>query len=150
MLILRAARLDEAGALTDLCMRSKAVWGYDAAFMEACRRELTMTPDAMARSVVQIAESNGRMVGMAQVEFGGDVAVLDKLYIDPVALRTGAGRSLLQWAKDAAREAGASVMTIDADPSAAVFYRRMGATDDGEVASGSISGRMLPRLVLAL
>jgi hypothetical protein len=34
---LRAPRLDELEALSDLCLRSKAVWGYDAAFLEACR-----------------------------------------------------------------------------------------------------------------
>ena len=43
MLALRPARPEEAPALTELCLRSKAVWGYDAAFMQACRRELTMT-----------------------------------------------------------------------------------------------------------
>ena len=35
MLALRAARPDEAELLTDLCLRAKAVWGYDDAFMRA-------------------------------------------------------------------------------------------------------------------
>ena len=35
--------MDEADCLTALCMRSKAHWGYDAAFMHACREELRMT-----------------------------------------------------------------------------------------------------------
>lgn len=38
-------------------------------------------------------------------------------------------------------------LTVDADPDAAPFYRRMGARDDGQAASGSIPGRLLPRLV---
>lgn len=149
-LTLRVARPDEAEALTELCMRSKAVWGYDAAFMAACRQELTITADIMARTVIQIAEREGVMIGMAQLDLGGAVAVLDKLYVDPAALRSGAGRELLQWAMATARDAGARAMAIDADPGAAGFYRRMGAVDDGEVPSGSIPGRMLPRLVLPL
>ncbi|WP_398468767.1 GNAT family N-acetyltransferase [Tardiphaga sp.] len=149
-LTLRAARPDEAGALTELCMRSKAVWGYDAAFMAACRDELTITSAMMARTILRIAESEGRMIGMVQLDLAGAVAVLDKLYVDPAALRSGAGRALLQWAMTAAREAGAGTMAIDADPGAAAFYRRMGAVDDGEAPSGSIPGRMLPRLVLPL
>jgi len=39
---IRPARREECGLLTELALRSKAVWGYDAAFMEACREELTI------------------------------------------------------------------------------------------------------------
>jgi len=42
------------------------------------------------------------------------------------------------------------VLVIDADPDAADFYRRMGAVDAGSVASGSISGRVIPRLTIEL
>jgi hypothetical protein len=38
-LTIRAPRADELSRLSDLCFRSKAVWGYDAAFTEACRDE---------------------------------------------------------------------------------------------------------------
>ena len=43
MIRLRDARQDELQSLTELCLRSKAVWGYDAAFMAACRIELTLS-----------------------------------------------------------------------------------------------------------
>ena len=39
---LRAARVEELDALSTLCLRSKAVWGYDKEFMNACRAELTL------------------------------------------------------------------------------------------------------------
>ena len=32
-LYIRPARVEEAAALSDLCFRSKAIWGYDAGFM---------------------------------------------------------------------------------------------------------------------
>ena len=150
MLALRPARPDEAPALTELCLRSKAVWGYDAAFMEACRKELAMTPGAIMASRVQVAEVDGRLAGVAEVKSEGDVAQLERLFVDPAMLRSGTGRKLLDWAKATARAAGATTMLIDADPDAAPFYRRMGAVDDGVVPSGSIPGRFIPRLNLPL
>lgn len=150
MLALRPARPEEGPALTELCLRSKAVWGYDDAFMEACRKELTLTPAAILASQVQVAELDGRLAGMAEVKSGGDAAQLEKLFVEPDLLRTGTGRKLLDWASTTARMAGATALVIEADPGAAGFYRRMGAVDDGLVPSGSIPGRHIPRLQLPL
>ena len=45
----------------------------------------------------------------------------------------------------AARKLGAHEMIIEADPGAAPFYERMGSRRAGEVPSGSVAGRVLPR-----
>src|SRR4029077_17951571 len=37
---IRPARVEEAAALSDLCFRSKAVWGYDPEFMALMRAAL--------------------------------------------------------------------------------------------------------------
>jgi GNAT superfamily N-acetyltransferase len=150
MLQLRNARADEIAELTKLCLRSKAVWGYDAAFMAACRDELTIRPSDLERSWLQVAISGNDIVGLAQVSVNGGDADLVKLFIDPGVLRTGAGRILFDWAAREARARGAKRLWIAADPDAAEFYRRMGAVDNGVVPSGSIPGRVLPRLKLEL
>ena len=150
MLRLRAPLANEMTALTELCLRSKAVWGYDQAFMEACRAELTLTPRDLETSRLQIAERDGTIVGVAQVSAADDTAHLEKLFIEPDVLRAGAGRLLFDWALATARSLGARTMIIEADPGAAAFYRRMGATDDGVAPSASIPGRFLPRLRLNL
>jgi len=147
---LRAPHPDEAALLTQLCLRSKAVWGYDADFMLACGEELTLTPAAIAQSHVQVAEIDGRPAGVVQISVAGDVAQLDKLFVEPALLNTGLGRCLLAWAEKTARKEGAVRLVIEADPGAAGFYRRMGAIDDGMVPSGSVAGRFLPKLILAL
>ena len=147
---LRPARFDELAALTELCLRSKAVWGYDEAFMRACRAELALAPRDLQTSRIQIAERNGNVIGVAQVSVAGSAASLDKLFVEPDILRSGAGRRLFEWAAATAREQGARTLVIEADPGAAPFYRRMGAHDDGFAPSGSIPGRMLPRLKLDL
>jgi hypothetical protein len=41
-------------------------------------------------------------------------------------------------------------MVIEADPDAVGFYRRLGAVDYGTAPSGSIPGRLIPRLKLRL
>ncbi len=150
MLSLRPAHHRECAALTALCLRSKAAWGYDAAFMQMCRNELTLTPNKLDTSMAQVAESDGRLVGFVEIAVDGDIASLEKLFVDPEHFRTGAGRALFDWAARTAAARGASVMTIESDPEAAAFYRRMGALDDGVVASGSVPGRMIPSLRLAL
>jgi GNAT superfamily N-acetyltransferase len=136
--------------LTELCLRSKAVWGYDEEFMRACREELTLTPSNMRSSCLKLAEIDGGLVGMAQISLEGNMAKLDKLFVEPSRLRSGSGRALFDWAKDTAREAGATTLVIESDPYACGFYRCMGALDDGVAPSGSIPGRFIPRLKLAL
>ena len=150
MLHLRPARPDEADLLTELCLRSKAVWGYDDAFMRACRAELTLSPADFTRSSLQVAVEGDEVTGVVQVVVDGEKADLAKLFIAPSALRAGVGRKLFDWAVSTARERGARWLWIEADPDAAEFYRRMGAVDDGIAPSGSIPGRFLPRLKLRL
>jgi len=147
---LRPARADEAELLTELCLRSKAVWGYNEAFMRACRTELTLSEADFAKSSLQVAVEENDVIGMAQVVVDGEAADLAKLFIAPSTLRGGVGRKLFEWATAEARKRGACWMWIEADPDAAPFYRRMGAVDDGVVPSGSIPGRVLPRLKLLL
>jgi GNAT superfamily N-acetyltransferase len=149
-LLIRAPEVEELPALGELCLRSKAVWGYDAAFMEACRGELSFDPADLVSSKIAVAAQGDSVLGVVQVTVIGRDADLAKLFVEPAALRGGVGRALFAWARDAAREMGAERLVIEADPDAAPFYRRLGARDAGLAPSRSIAGRMLPRLTLEL
>jgi GNAT superfamily N-acetyltransferase len=149
-LIIRAPAVEELPALSELCMRSKAVWGYDAAFMAACRAELSFGPGDLATSHIALAARDGNVVGVAQVRMAGSDADLAKLFVEPAELRGGVGRALFAWAVDTARAMGAQRMIIEADPGAVPFYRHLGARDVGVAPSGSIAGRTLPKLALEL
>ena len=48
-MIVRPARAGEAAALTALCVRSKAHWGYDATFMRLCQASLTVSDALLSR-----------------------------------------------------------------------------------------------------
>jgi GNAT superfamily N-acetyltransferase len=145
--LLRSPAIEELPALSALCFRSKAVWGYDKNFMEACRRELSIDPRELKSTSIAVAEDHGKIVGVAQIKVDGNEADLLKLFVEPTAMRGGVGRALFLWATDTAASQGADHLVIEADPDAAPFYRQMGANDCGLAPSGSIAGRLLPRLV---
>src|ERR1700687_5495236 len=148
MIQLRDARQNELPTLSELCLRSKAVWGYDDAFMTACRAELTLRSDELQSTHLQVAERDLTVVGLAQVKVTSTDADLLKLFVEPALLRSGVGRLLFEWAK--ARGLGAVRMIIEADPDAAPFYEHMGARYAGFAPSQSVPGRMLPRLQMEL
>ena len=151
---IRRAHLAEAPALTALVLRSKALWGYDDAFMALCRAELTVRPEAIAQGEVWVAERGGGLVGVLQLvpEDGqeGRAVEVRLIFVDPAAVRAGVGTALWRHAEAHARALGAGRLTLDADPNAVLFYQRMGMQVVGRSPSGSIPGRMLPRMAKAL
>ncbi len=147
---IRRARPDEAPALTEFVMRSKAHWGYDEAFMEACRPELTVQPWRIETGEIWIADAGGSVAGVVEVQFEADRAEVFLCFVDPSTMGRGVGRALWAKAEEIARSNGHDEIGVDSDPYAEGFYRKMGAVRVGEAPSGSIRGRVLPRLVKRL
>jgi GNAT superfamily N-acetyltransferase len=149
--VIRLARPDECAALTALGVRSKAHWGYDAAFMTQCRDSLRVRPEAIRAGWVFVAvDARDRPLGVAQVDLVDGAADLGLLFVDPPAIGTGAGRRLLRHAMDAVARAGLVSMSILADPYAAPFYKRMGAKLRCMAPSDAVPGRLLPLYDLAI
>ncbi len=136
----------EASALTRLAMRSKALWGYDESFMAMCLEELTVHPATIEAGEVWVAEDGDRIVGMVEIVPEGAKTELQNVFVEPGVVRGGIGRALWQHAETRAVALGAERMELDADPNAVGFYQRMGMRIVGESPSGSIPGRMLPRM----
>ncbi|MGW1178013.1 GNAT family N-acetyltransferase [Kitasatospora sp. NPDC002543] len=145
---IRPARPEEAGLLTGIALRSKAYWGYDEAFMAACRAELAVDAGVIEGSATVVAEDAGRLLGFVSVSGAPPTGSLDLLFVEPEAIGRGVGRALFERARGMAAELGLRRLTIDSDPNAEPFYLAMGATRVGSVPSGSIPGRELPQLVL--
>ena len=143
---LRPPHPSKCAGLTELCLRSKAHWGYDKRFMAACRAELTLTTLELSPRRCAVLEHGDALVGFVQIAVDLPTADLTKLFVAPAAMGHGYGAHLFAWAADAARQHGADVLTIEADPQAGPFYTRMGAIQVGQAPSGSIAGRMLPLL----
>lgn len=146
----RPARRSEAAALTELALASKAHWGYDEAFLAACRDELTMHPADIDRRRTTVAEEDGRVLGFTTLDGAPPEGALGMMFVAPDALGRGIGRLLFEHTVTEARRLGFARFTIDADPNAEPFYLAMGAVRIGATPSGSILGRELPLLEFTL
>lgn len=145
----RRARSGDEAALTALALRAKASWGYDEAFMAACREELTFTEQKMTAWSVWVAEADGELAGMIALSLGG-VAEVEEFFVEPRLQGRGLGTILMAELVAAARSAGVKTLEVDADPNAESIYERLGFATVGRSPSGSIPGRWLPRMRLSL
>ena len=146
------ARPDEAAVLTDLSIRSKASNGYDAAFMDACRDELTVTPERMRAATYWIALAEAEPCGCVALgmDEGGTSGEVNAFFVDPGWQRRGVGLLLWQALRTEAKARGLIRLHLAADPAAVAFYERLGFVTIGAIPSGSIEGRTLPHMTLAL
>jgi ribosomal protein S18 acetylase RimI-like enzyme len=133
----RSANRDDAPRLTALAREAKARWGYPAAWLEAWRDALTITPDYIERHTVLVASSEsqpGSVIGMCALEDHRDHLELAHLWVAPSAQGLGVGRALVKRALAiAARRRPGSVVRVESDPNAAGFYRRLGAREVGSM-----------------
>jgi GNAT superfamily N-acetyltransferase len=146
-LVIRPAHAGEAATLTELAMRSKAHWGYDAAFMAVLRPILTVDEAALAASPVRVLDDREGTIGWYRLTGEPPSGELEDLWLDPAAIGHGRGRRLFEHARRTARELGFEELRIEADPHAEGFYAAMGATRIGE--RRSPSGRTLPLMRVA-
>jgi GNAT superfamily N-acetyltransferase len=142
---IRVAQTGEAAELTALCVRSKAHWGYDAAFMRMSAVTLQVSEaDIAAGRVLVAVDDRDSPIAVAGIVLDGETADLDVMFVDPPAIGHGAGRALFHAAARLAIRLGAKRMTILADPNAAPFYERVGARFLRSAPSDAIPGRSLP------
>jgi predicted N-acetyltransferase YhbS len=146
----RPARPDEAEALTALAMRSKAHWGYDAAFMELAASDLRIQPEAIEGAAAFVAENGATMVGFYILADVDGMPTLRDLWVDPPAIGTGVGARLWTHMLVQAQRLGYSTVRVTSEPNAEGFYVKMGARRIGSVESSVEKGRMLPLMEVAV
>jgi len=152
-MVIRPATPDEAASISDLAMRSKAVWGYSPAFLEACRAELTWSAAELQAKGIGffVAVEGADLLGFHAIEdLSGGEYELAALFVEPARIGTGVGRALIEHAKSEALSCGARVLMIQGDPHAERFYRAAGAERIGERPSESVTGRSLPLFAIRL
>ncbi len=144
--VIRPARAEEARALTELSLRSKAVWGYDAGFLARCRLVMQVKAQALEAQPHFVAEDGEHLLGFYGFEPEEGGVGLDYLFVEPAAIGRGVGTALWRHAVATARALGHRALTVVADPHAEGFYHRMGAVTVGAQASDLEAGRLLPVL----
>jgi GNAT superfamily N-acetyltransferase len=147
---IRPARADEAEILTDLSLRSKAFWGYDASFLARCRAVMTVKPHAIETQPHYVADLEGRVAGFYSFVSEAVGVGLDNLFVEPDLVGLGVGRALWRHAVDTARGLGQPALIIVSDPNAEGFYLKMGCQRIGTRPSELGAARQLPLLRFAL
>lgn len=150
---IRSAAASEAELLSALAMRSKAYWGYSSEFLEACREELSYSPDQIKSSklLFAVAEVAGAIAGFyALDQLSPTEFELEALFVEPDHIGEGVGRALIGHAKAGAARRGGKSLIIQGDPNAVKFYQAAGGVHTGQRESDSIAGRMLPVFTVSL
>jgi N-acetylglutamate synthase-like GNAT family acetyltransferase len=147
---IRRALPSEAANLSALALRPKALWGYDAAFMEACRAPLTVDPEAIAKYPFYVLDEGGTITGFYGLSGQPPRGEIDFLFVEPESVRSGRGQRLARHLLALARSLGFEEMDVSADPFAEDFYVAMGAVRIAEVPSDAIPNRLIPRLRFSL
>ncbi|HEX6719586.1 MAG TPA: GNAT family N-acetyltransferase [Pyrinomonadaceae bacterium] len=145
--MIRPATADEAAALTKIALDAKRYWGYPEHWIKHWESDLTITPDYIRNNHVYVAEENGEIQGFYALCVAGNKAELDHMWVTPTRMGTGVGKEMFIDAMERAAKLDVRAVEISSDPNAAGFYKRMGATQIGEV-DAPIDGqdRKLPRL----
>ena len=146
VVIIRPARGDEADLLTDLGLRAKAVWGYDAGFLARCRTVMTVKAANIESRPHAVAELNGRIAGFYGFEPEPESVGLDYMFVEPDLIGRGIGRALWRHAVETARGLGYPALIVVSDPNAEGFYLKMGCRRIGTRPSELENGRRLPLL----
>src|SRR5262245_1291360 len=121
--LIRVATSEDTDPLTELTLRSKAHWGYDAQFMDDVRPEMVVRPEQIENDWVYLLETDGRICGYYDLEKRDDGMIwLESLFIEPDAMGLGIGRRLWDHAVQTARAQGFSHMEFESDPNAEGFY----------------------------
>jgi len=136
--------------LTELALRAKAHWGYDAAFIEDCRAELTITAEFIENCVVRVLDAGEGPVAFYSLERHGDEVELAHFFVEPVQIGNGYGKQMWHDALNTARSLGYPSMLITSDPFAEGFYLAMGAERIGVIPSSLRPGRELPLMRFGL
>lgn len=112
--------------------------------MEACRNDLTISEKYISSNFVYVLEDEFRIIGFFSLILNDGKSVLDDLFIHPKFIGKGYGRILWNGIIKIAKEMGINEFSIDADPHAEEFYRKMGAIRIGYVDSTVFKDRKLP------
>jgi len=146
---IRRATPEEAAALTQIALDAKRYWGYPEHWIQHWESDLAVSSDFIREHHVYVAEDDGEIRGFYALCVSDNKAELEHMWVTPNSIGTGVGKELFLDAMERAAALNVDAVELSADPNAAGFYSRMGATQIGEtdsVIDGQV--RRLPRMTI--
>jgi GNAT superfamily N-acetyltransferase len=135
-LVIRPALPGERAALEALQLRASLIWEEHRSDLAAHPDAIALTPDAIEQLRVRVATTPAEPVGFAEWSIvSGEEWELEGLFVEPVVMRRGIGRELLQDVFELARDTGVRRIAVIAQPGAVAFYERCGFVREGEAAT---------------
>ncbi len=143
---IRDANSHEDDLLSQLALRSKAIWGYDDDFMKACEPHIKIDKDYISNWPVVVIEINGEVVGFYSLKVISNENRLDNLWIEPKYIRKGFGKILFEDAVHRSKKLNWSYFRLAGEKKAIIFYEKMGAKLIGQIPSRLGKGITLPHM----
>jgi GNAT superfamily N-acetyltransferase len=144
---IRRARVDDAAAVAEVHTRSwRSAYEHVFGAERLARIDMDRRRDGWCRAIregpwdVTVAELDGRVVGFAGTERGGE---LGTIYVLPERVGTGVGHALMAAAVDLLRSQGcveAFLWVLADNPRARAFYEREGWQLDGAEKTAELLG----------
>ena len=145
--MIKPASVSDAQTLTQIALDAKRYWGYPEHWIKHWESDLTISAEFITDNHVYVAEDEGEIRGFYALCLVNEKAELEHLWVRPSHIGTGIGKELFLDAMERAAKLNVSEVELSADPNAAGFYKRMGASQVGEIDS-EIDGqpRKIPRM----
>ena len=149
---IRPAHPDESDALSAIATAAKASWGYSPEQLWRWADDLRIPAESIANEPTFVAEDEGRVLGVVQLDTTRDPWMIEHLWIRPSHTRRGIGGRLVRYVVGYAADHGQRELAVDSDPQAESFYLRHGARGVGEIFAPieGQSSRVRPQLRLSV
>jgi GNAT superfamily N-acetyltransferase len=121
------AKPEDAAGLTNIAFAAKRHWGYPDRWLESWREVLTVKPEFIARHETYVAVVGDQAIGFYALGRKSDRLDLLHMWVLPVWMGRGVGRSLFLHALERTKTLGFRALEIESDPNAEGFYLRLGA-----------------------
>lgn len=153
--MIRPARIEEAGAVAALINALNSLDGGAPVVPMTAAIVARDLLGAAPRAILLVGEHAGAVAGFAtggmvyDATRAADAMILLDLYVAPAARRRGLGRGLVAGlAAEAARRGAACLWwgVDEGDDEALVFYRSIGAEEEGDFTGMILAGPNLARL----
>ena len=141
-----ATTIYDAKILTEITLKSKAIWGYTDEQLKSWTEELTVSEKMIEKLIVYKFVSETKIVGFYILNQPKEKIIeLEFLFVLPDYIGKGIGNQLIQHAFKKATSLNSLTIFLVADPNAVSFYQSKGFEIIDRKES-SVPNRILPVL----